>query len=75
MSQSERIKETLGWLKVVFAALVAIDVSLIAWLAQSFRSTDAVLVVLALIAVAGTTAGIVAVNHAAFRRIAQLENL
>jgi hypothetical protein len=28
MSQAERIKETLGWLKVVFAALVAVDVSL-----------------------------------------------
>jgi hypothetical protein len=31
MSQAERIKELLGWLKIVFTALVAIDVSLIAW--------------------------------------------
>ncbi len=75
MSQSERIKETVGWLKVVFVALVAIDVSLIAWLAQNFRTAEAVVVVLATIAVAGTTAGIIAVNHAAFRRIAKLENL
>jgi hypothetical protein len=30
MSKAERIKETLGWLKIVFAALVAVDVSLIA---------------------------------------------
>lgn len=48
MSKAERIKETLGWLKIVFAALVA---------------------------VAGTTAGIVAVNHAAIRRLAQLEDV
>lgn len=75
MSQAERIKETLGWLKVVFAALVAVDVSLIAWLAQNFRTAESVIVVLALLAVTGTTAGIVAVNHAAFRRLAQLENL
>lgn len=75
MSQAERIKETLGWLKVVFAALVAVDVSLIAWLAQNFRTAEAVIVVLALFAVAGTTAGIVTVNHAAFRCLAKLENL
>ncbi|MGH8569965.1 MAG: hypothetical protein ACREXU_18655 [Gammaproteobacteria bacterium] len=75
MSQAERIKELLGWLKVVFVALVAIDVSLIAWLAQNFRTADAMLVVLAVIAVACITAGIVGINHAALRRIAQLENL
>ncbi|MEK6807101.1 MAG: hypothetical protein AABY95_10695 [Pseudomonadota bacterium] len=75
MSQAERIKETLGWLKVVFAALVAIDVSVIAWLAQNFRTADAVLIVLAVSAVAGTTVAIVGVNHAAFRRLAQLEKL
>ena len=80
MSQAERIKELLGWLKIVFAALVAVDVSLIAWLAQNFRSAEAVLVVLAVIAVACITAGIVGAFHylnwhAAFRRIAQLEDL
>jgi len=75
MSKAERIKETLGWLKIVFAALVAVDVSLIAWLAQNFRTAEAVTLLLALFAVASTTAGIVAVNHAAFRRLAQLEDV
>ena len=75
MSQVDQIKEILGWLKVVFAALVAVDVSLIAWLAQNFHSADAILVVLAVVAVIATTIGIIAVNHAAFRRIAQLEKL
>jgi len=75
MSQAERIKETLGWLKIVFGALVAVDVSLVAWLTQNFRTAEAIMVVLAVVAVAGTTVGIVGVNHAAFRLIAQLENL
>ena len=75
MSKAERIKETLGWLKIVFAALVAVDVSLIAWLAQNFSTAEAVTLLLALFAVAGTTAAIVAVNHAAFRRLAQLEDV
>ena len=75
MSRAERIKETLGWLKVVFAALVAVDISLIAWLAQNFQDAEDVLVVLAFIAVVCTTAAIVGVNHAAYKRIAELENL
>jgi len=75
MSQIDQIKEILGWLKVVFGALVAVDVSLIAWLSQNFHSADTILVVLAVVAVLLTTVGIVSVNHAAFRRIAQLEKL
>ena len=75
MSRADRIKEALGWLKVVFVALVAVDVSLIAWLAQNFQSADNVLVVLTLVAVVCTTAAIIGVNHAAYKRIAELENL
>ncbi len=75
MSQIDQIKEILGWLKLVFGALVAVDVSLVAWLAQNFHSADTVLVVLGVIAVMATTVGIISVNHAAFRRIAQLEKL
>jgi hypothetical protein len=33
MSRGDRIKEELGWLKLVFGVLVAIDVSLVGWLA------------------------------------------
>lgn len=73
MSEADRIKETLSWLKVVFAALVAVDVSVIAWLAQYFRTADTILVVLASAAAIGTTAAIVGVNRAAFSRLAQLE--
>ena len=40
MSKADRIKEALGWLKVVFAALVAVDVALIAWLAQNFQGAE-----------------------------------
>lgn len=75
MSKAESIEETLGWLKIVFAAFVAVDVSLIAGWRRNFRTAEAVTLLLALFAVAGTTAGIVAVNHAAFRRLAQLEDV
>jgi 4-hydroxybenzoate polyprenyltransferase len=74
-AKADRIKEALGWLKVVFAALVAVDVALIAWLAQNFQGAENVLVILALVAVVFTTGAIVGVNHAAYRRISELENL
>ena len=75
MSKADRLKEEIGVLKIAFGALIAVDVSLIAWLAQNFSTVTAILVVLALIAVAGTTVGIVYVSHAMFRRIARLEDL
>lgn len=49
--------------------------SLIAWLAQSLKSAETVLVVLAFIAAVCTTAAIIAVNHVAYKRIVELENL
>ncbi len=75
MSRIDQIKETLGWFKVVFGTLVAVDVSLIAWLSQNFHNADTVLIILAVIAVVAATLGIISINHAAFRRIAQLEKL
>jgi hypothetical protein len=75
MSEAVRIIEFIGWPKVVFAALVAIDISLIAWLAQSYRTSDSVVIESALIAVVGTTVSIIGVNRSAFRRIAELRNL
>jgi len=65
MSKAEGIKEELGWLKVVFGVLVAVDVSLVAWVAQNFSSPDRVLVWGAILAVAVVTAGVVSINRLA----------
>ena len=35
MPKVDKLKEEIGWLKVVFAILVAIDISLVGWLAQN----------------------------------------
>jgi hypothetical protein len=73
MSKAERIKEEIGWLKVEFAAAVAIDASLIAWLAQNYNTAQAVIV-----AMAGTAALLLAIfvahaNRVAYRRLKNLE--
>ena len=75
MSRSEKVKEEIGWLKVVFGILAAIDVSLLAWLAQNYRSANALLLVLGALAVAGITAAVVWVNYRAYQKIDELEEL
>ncbi len=75
MSKVDGIREELGWLKVVFAVLVAIDVSLVAWVAQNYSAANSVLVVAAIVAVAVLTVVVVWVNRLAYRKIRELENL
>ena len=41
MSKADKLKEEIGWLKVVFAILVAIDISLVGWLAQNYDVASA----------------------------------
>lgn len=36
MAYIDKLKEEIGWLKVVFAISIATDISLIAWLVQSY---------------------------------------
>lgn len=44
MSEADEIKEEVGWLKLVFAALIAIEVSLIGWLAQNYITAQTLIV-------------------------------
>ena len=75
MPEIERIKEELGWLKVVFAALVAVDVSLVAWVAQNYAIAVAQLVWLASFGVLAISLVIVWVNRVVYRRLRKLESL
>jgi len=75
MPKADGIREELGWLKIVFAVFVAIDVSLVAWVAQNYNVANGVLVVVAIVAVAVLTAVIVWVNRLAYRKIRELESL
>jgi hypothetical protein len=40
MSRADRLKEEIGWLKVVFGIAVALDASLVAWLAQNYATAS-----------------------------------
>ncbi len=75
MAKIDRIKEEIGWLKVVFGILVATDISLLAWLAENFANAPGVQAVVSLVAVVVVIGAIVWVNHLAYVRIKQLEDL
>ena len=75
MPRIDRLKEELGWLKLVFAGFLAIDVSVVAWLAQNYHEAKAVILVGAFVIVVGVTAFLVWVNRLAYRRINELEKL
>ncbi|MBX6419630.1 MAG: hypothetical protein IRZ06_01290 [Nevskia sp.] len=75
MSKADRLKEEIGWLKVAFGIAVALDASLVAWLAQNYASAKPVILIAALVAAVVIAAVIVLVNRRAYRRIEELEDV
>lgn len=75
MSKADRLKEEIGWLKVTYAILAAVDISLIAWMAQNYTTASAVLLGLGTIVITLVTAAIVWVTKIAYRRFDELERL
>jgi len=75
MGQIDQVKEEIGWLKVVFSLLVAIDVSIMGWTFTNFLKTNNILLFLALILVALVTLAIVIVNRSAYIKIEKLGEL
>lgn len=75
MSEVDQIKEEVGWLKLIFAALIAIEVSLIGWLAQNYVTARPLIVVGAFVTVVAIGLGIIWVNRIAFRRLRRLREL
>ena len=74
MSKADRLKEEIGWLKVIFAVCVALDVSLVAWLAQNYDSARSVIVGTGFVAAIVLAIVVVYVNRRAYRRIEELED-
>jgi hypothetical protein len=69
MSQAESLNEAIGLLKVMLGLLVAVYISLIAWLAQNYAKTQAHLLIMAWAAALVATIAIIWVYVTACRRI------
>ncbi len=75
MPKIDKIKEQIGWLKVVFALLFATDLSLIAYLFNNLEVLNDIKIVLVLIGLLCVTIGMLYVNKVAMHKIDSLEDL
>ncbi len=77
MPKIDRIKEQIGWLKVVFGIFMAIEITLIGWLANNYdnSSIDPTKIYMNIVAILVVSIIIIFVNKVAFRKIDDLENL
>ncbi|VFM96052.1 MAG: hypothetical protein BECKG1743D_GA0114223_101582 [Candidatus Kentron sp. G] len=75
MSEIDKIKEEIGWLKVVFALLVVTDVSLIGWTAQNSHKASVSLLLLAAFTIVLVTWAIIEAIRHAYGKIKKLGDL
>ena len=75
MAYIDKVKEEIGWLKVIFAISIATDISLIAWLIQSYGKVRLLLSMLGALAALLIMFIVVWINRIAYRKIDELEDL
>ena len=75
MAYIDKVKEEIGWLKIIFAISIATDISLIAWLIQSYGKVRLLLSILGALGALLIMFTIVWINRIAYRKIDELEEL
>lgn len=75
MAHIDKVKEEIGWLKVVFAISLATVLSLIAWLVENYGKGQKLLLVVGGVSAFLIMLAIIWINSAAKRKINQLEEL
>ena len=75
MASIDKIKEQIGWLKVVFGMLFATDLSLIAYLFTKVSVLSSVEVSIVILGLLLVTFAIIYVNKKAMNKIDSLEEL
>ena len=75
MARIDKLKEEVGWLKIIFAILIATDISLGAWVVQNYGKISKIFLIVSIMGVFLLTFVIVWVNQVAYRKIDELEEL
>ena len=75
MAKIDKIKEQIGWFKIIFGMLFATDISLIAYLFNRIEILTTVKIFLVLTGLIFTTIAIFIVNKNAMKKIESLEEL
>jgi len=75
MAKIDEIKEIVGFLKVLFATFVALDVSLVAWISKNHLNNDLEMNILVLFLILLFSIGIVSSVRAILTNIRKLKDL
>jgi len=75
MPKLDKVKEELGWLKVLFAISVGTDLSLMAYLAQNYIKQSELFSILNGIAIILVTIIVVMINKKAYSKIDEIGEL
>ena len=75
MSEEKQIEQAIGWYKVVFTILSAIDISLFAWFVQHYASESLVLLFVCAIGIISVTVIIVTINKHVIKLLNRLREL
>jgi len=75
MPKLDKIKEELGWLKVLFAIAVATDLSLMGYLAQHYKTQELSFSIANIIAIVLVTVVIILINKKAYKKIDEIGEL
>ena len=75
MPKLDKLKEELGWLKVVFGIFIATNLSLIAWLVQSYANQSIYLNILNGIAIICVTVAVIFINKTAYKKIDEIGDI
>jgi Mn2+/Fe2+ NRAMP family transporter len=75
MAKIDKVKEQIGWLKVIFGLLFATDISLIAYLFNKIEKLDLIHIYLVLFALFIVTTALFYVNRKAMKKIDELEDI
>ena len=75
MSKADSLKEDISFLKVTFGIAVALNASLIAWLAQNYETAKPMIVTAAVIVAIVLSGVILFVIRRAYRLIEKLEDV
>ena len=75
MSEEKQIEQTIGWYKVVFAILSAIDISLFAWFVRRYATESLALLLVCAIGIIAITVIIVIINKHVIKLLNRLREL
>lgn len=75
MAQIDKEKEYIAWVKIIFAIMIATDISLIGWLFSNYDGLSQITRVFSLVIISFISVGIIILNRHALNKINNLEKL